>query len=35
LGRLTAALQEIRGHSTIVTTQRYSRLGKNHVQAEA
>ena len=30
-----AELQEILGHSSIVTTQRYGRLGEAHVQAEA
>ena len=29
------ALQEILGHSTIVTTQRYARLGQTHVLEEA
>jgi integrase len=34
-GGSLAALQEILGHSTIVTTQRYARLGEAHVQDEA
>ena len=34
-GGSLAALQEILGHSTIVTTQRYARLGEDHVRAEA
>lgn len=34
-GGSLAALQEILGHSTIVTTQRYARLGEAHVQEEA
>ena len=34
-GGSLAALQEILGHSTIVVTQRYARLGETHVRAEA
>lgn len=34
-GGSLAALQEILGHSSIVTTQRYARLGESHVRAEA
>ena len=34
-GGSLAALQELLGHSTIVTTQHYGRLGETHVQAEA
>jgi len=34
-GGSPAALQEILGHSSIVTTQRYARLGEAHVRAEA
>jgi integrase len=33
-GGSLAALQEILGHSTIVVTQRYARLGEAHVRAE-
>ena len=33
-GGSLAALQELLGHSTIVTTQRYARLGEAHVRAE-
>jgi integrase len=34
-GGSLAALQELLGHSTIVTTQRYGRLSEAHVRAEA
>jgi integrase len=34
-GGSLAALQELLGHSTVVTTQRYGRLAEPHVQAEA
>ena len=34
-GGSLAALQEILGHSSIVTTQRYARLGEQHVRQEA
>jgi len=34
-GGSLAALQELLGHSTVVTTQRYGRLAEAHVQAEA
>jgi integrase len=34
-GGSLAALQELLGHSTIVTTQRYGRLSEDHVLAEA
>lgn len=34
-GGSLAALQEILGHASIVTTQRYGRLSEAHVQAEA
>jgi site-specific recombinase XerC len=34
-GGSLAALQEILGHASIVTTQVYARLGEAHVRAEA
>jgi integrase len=34
-GGSLAALQELLGHSTILTTQRYARLAESHVQAES
>jgi len=34
-GGTLAALQEILGHASIVTTQRYARLDEAHVRAEA
>jgi integrase len=34
-GGILAALQEILGHTTIVTTQRYARLSEDHVRHEA
>ena len=34
-GGSPAALQQILGHASIVTTQRYARLSDAHVQAEA
>ncbi len=34
-GGSLAALQEILGHASIVTTQRYARLSEVHVKAEA
>jgi integrase len=34
-GGSLAALQELLGHSSIVTTQRYARLGETHVRSEA
>jgi integrase len=35
VGGSLAALQEILGHASVVTTQRHGRLGEAHVQAEA
>ena len=34
-GGSLAALQEILGHASIVTTQRYARLSEAHIRAEA
>ena len=34
-GGSLASLQEVLGHSSIVTTQRYARLGEEHVRQEA
>ena len=34
-GGSLAALQQVLGHSTIVTTQRYARLSDDHIRAEA
>ena len=34
-GGSLAALQEILGHASIVRTQRYARLGEEHVRTEA
>ena len=34
-GNSLAALQQVLGHASVVTTQRYARLTDAHVQAEA
>jgi len=34
-GGSLAALQQILGHASVVTTQRYARLSDEHVRAEA